>query len=66
MLFEFYNPTKRQISGELHSFKKISEARYLNLNEEPLNDDKLKLTNNTVSLKVLPKKIITLELMSLI
>ena len=63
IVIRIYNPTKRQISGELHSFKKISEARYLNLNEEPLNNDPPKIAENNIIFDVNPKKIVTIGLL---
>ncbi len=62
LVVRFYNPAARVIPGSLTLFKKPRSVRYVNLNEEPLDDKSPTVTDNKITFTVGAKKIITLEL----
>jgi alpha-mannosidase len=62
IIVRVYNPTKRDISGHIKSFKKPKSVTYVNLNEEPLTVPNPKLIEDEISFSAKAKKIITMEI----
>jgi alpha-mannosidase len=62
LVVRLYNPSSRDIDGNLTLFKAPRSARYLNLNEEPTGDVNPEVTGNRIALSVGAKKIVTLEM----
>jgi alpha-mannosidase len=62
IIIRIYNPTKRKIQGELKLFKTISEAFLVNLNEEKVKGNKLKISKNKISIEAKAKKIVTIKI----
>ena len=62
IIIRLYNPTSNYIKGNLILFKSPKTAKLLNLNEEKIDNDTLKIDGNKVEIKVGAKKILTVEL----
>ena len=67
VVVRIYNPTKREIHGNLKLFKEPFEVNLLNLNEENLSEEnskgvELQLNKNNISFEVKSKKIITIKI----
>ena len=62
VVIRIYNPTKQQIQSELKLFKKPESAEFLNMNEELLEAENPKVSENKILLEIGPKKIITLQI----
>ena len=64
MIVRIYNPTTRNISGKIKLNFECNKARFVNLNEEPINGESLEIQNSEIFLNIEKKKICTIELMS--
>ena len=62
IIIRLYNPTSNYIKGNLILFKSPKTAKLLNLNEEKIDNDTLKIDGNKVEIETGAKKIITVEL----
>lgn len=60
LVMRFYNPTEKPIKGKIKTSLKVMCVHRLTLEEK--EEEKLEVKNNSVSLKVEPKKIVTLGL----
>ncbi len=61
VVIRIYNPTKQHIQCELKIFKEPQNAKFINLNEELLEVENPKISNNKILVEIGPKKIITLQ-----
>jgi len=59
LILRLFNPTDKEIAGELKAFKEIKEAWLTNMNEE--RRKKLNVNGDTITVNFGKKKIITLE-----
>jgi mannosylglycerate hydrolase len=64
IIIRIYNPTKRNINGKMKFNFKFNEARFTNLNEEPIENKSLEIKNNEIFLNIEKKKIYTIELLN--
>ncbi|NOX66879.1 MAG: hypothetical protein GXO85_14070, partial [Chlorobi bacterium] len=60
LILRLFNPTDKEVEGNIKTFKKIKEAWITNMNEE--RRDKLAINGNSVSIKFGKKKIVTIEI----
>ncbi len=58
LVMRFYNPADKTLKGKIKTSLKVKSVHLLTLEEK--EDEKLEVKNNSVSLKVEPKKIVTL------
>ena len=61
MIVRIYNPTGTDINGKIRLYQSVNQARLVNLNEEPVEDDDLVIENNLIKVSVRAKKIVTVE-----
>jgi len=60
LILRLFNPTEKEIEGEIKTFKDIKEAWITNLNEE--RREQLKVNDKSVKVKFGHKKIVTIEI----
>ena len=61
IIVRVYNPTEKDVDGEIRFFKSPKHARLVNMNEEPVEDGDLVIEDQRVSMTVRAKKIVTME-----
>ena len=61
MIVRIYNPTAKDVDGEIRLYKSLKNARFVNLNEEPLENGELTIEDKRIRVVVRPKKIVTVE-----
>mgnify|MGYP006278312759 CR=1 FL=1 len=61
-ILRLYNPTSRELKGNVKFYRKPKKASLANLNEEPLKTRSLKISNHGITLTAAPKKILTLKI----